>query len=104
MFPKHARYKTRSVDEAIGPELQLMLWNLIDTRLKEKAKLDYLQVFELSAGQLSGTHVQRIAHRQEQPPYRKEWQMECRWKPVHGVTIWIIDSGDYCTMMLPSDY
>jgi hypothetical protein len=104
MFPKNARYKTLGIDEAIGPELQRMLWNLIDMRLKQKAPLDYLQVFELHSQRFAGSRIQQIVHRQEQPPYRKIWQWECRSKQVHGVTVWVMDSGEYCTMLLPTEY
>lgn len=96
-----ARYKTPGIDEAIPPELQLVLWSLIDARVKQKARMDYLQVFELSSRHESS--VQVIVHRQEQPPYRNEWEIKCS-SPVHGVIVWVIDAGEYATMLLPNEY
>ncbi|MBP1157686.1 hypothetical protein JOE45_003478 [Paenibacillus sp. PvR098] len=66
--------------------------------------MDYLQVFELSTQQFAGIKIQRIVHRQEQPPYKKSWQWDSGQLPVRDVTVWIVDSGPYCTMMLPSEY
>ncbi|MFC5703068.1 DUF960 family protein [Cohnella faecalis] len=104
MFPKHARYVTSRANDMIGPELQVILWSLIDRDLDEGQELDYLQVFTLSIVHDSDRIYQRIRQKQEQPKRKKLHEISGIIEPVSGVTVWIIDSGDYCTMLLPDDY
>lgn len=104
MFPRAARYVTSGINRIIEPSLQQLLWQLIDLRLKQKSKMDYLQVFELSTHRFAGLTTQQIVHRQEQPPFKKVWQKDFVKRPVHGITVWVIDSGSYCTMLLPNKY
>ncbi|MGG1519028.1 DUF960 family protein [Paenibacillus oryzisoli] len=97
------RYVTRGVNEIISPELQLTLWALVDEQVRNGFKMDYLQVFDLSVGEVHGRKVQKVIHRQEQPVRSKETMLPGVRKPVN-MTVWVIDSGDYATMLLPSEY
>ncbi|WP_317051199.1 DUF960 family protein [Clostridium neonatale] len=46
MFKKENRYVSRQVNEVVPIQLQILMWSMIDS-LKEKKKLDYLQIFRL---------------------------------------------------------
>lgn len=91
----NARYLTRGVNSDIPPEIQLFLWGCIDQLPPER---DYLQIFELS--DMAG--MQQIIHASEQPEHRMVYVMPS----VHPITakIYVIDSGDYSTMLLASEY
>jgi Protein of unknown function (DUF3230). len=104
MFPKHSRYVTRGVIETIGPDIQSALWSIIDRDLNEGKEMDYLQVFSLSIVHAGGQVYQRIRHRQEKPERKRTYDLSGIREPVSGVTVWIIDSGTYCTMLLPEEY
>ena len=89
------RYLTRGVADEIPLELQLFIWECVDRMPEPK---DYFQVFELSN---SGS-MQRIVHFSEQPEYRMNYFI-----PTHKTItakIYIIDSEEYSTMLLASEY
>lgn len=86
MFDKD-RYLTRGVSEEISLEIQILLWSMIG---KIKIKKDYLQVFE-------------IEHRQEIPKYKKE-HVVVNTGINSKAKIFVIDDGEYSTMMLSSEY
>jgi len=67
-----------------------------------EVEADYLQVFNLSAAGVGGTAVQKVVHRQEEPPYRKE-QILASDAPV-GAKVYVIDDGDHTTMLLAEEY
>lgn len=97
------RYVTRGVNNELNPELQLILWALLDEQIQSNVQMDYLQVFDLTTTE--GSHrVQKIIHSQEQPERTKAYSYPGINKPLHGITVWIIDSGEYVTMLLPSEY
>ncbi|CAM4219797.1 DUF960 domain-containing protein [Paenibacillus alkaliterrae] len=104
MFPKHSRYKTRGIDENVSEPLQLLMWQLIDRDLDECVTFDYLQVFELFAGYVDGKPVQHICHRQEQPKRSRLHTISGIDKSLTKLKVWVIDSGTYCTMLLPEEY
>jgi len=104
MFPKYARYKTRGIEEAISEHLQNALWAIVDHDLAEGKELDYLQVFELSVSRANGMPVQQVRQRQEKPKRSRLYIIPEIQRTVSGVTVWIIDSGTYCTMLLPEEY
>jgi hypothetical protein len=83
------------VNAEIPLELQMFLWGCIDQLPPER---DYLQVFELS--EMVG--MQQIIHSSEQPEYKKVYALPCD----HPITakVYTIDSGDYSTMLLASEY
>ncbi len=89
------RYTTARVCEEVPFVLQMFMWSCIDMLPGEA---DYLQVFELTAT----SEGQRIAHKQEQPPYRKEYLIPCA-KPL-STKIFVIDDGEYATMLFAEEY
>ena len=91
---------TKTIDETVHAEIQMILWRLID-ELKEKGvKLDYLQVFELTIAD----GRQRIVHRQEVPERKNEWLYTLQYTRPIDQTIWCIDSESYQMMLLPNEY
>lgn len=89
------KYLTRGVQSEIPVELQLFMWKCVLT-LSEP--VDYLQIFELS----SCNGNQKIVHKQEQPEYSKEYILLID-NPVNA-KVYVIDDGDYCTMLLAEEY
>lgn len=89
------RYITRGIDAEIPLWLQVFMWECID-RLPEER--DYFQVFRLE--NLNG--IQRITHFSEQPEYRMEYLIPTD-NPITA-KVYIIDSNDYSTMLLASEY
>lgn len=89
------RYLTRGIDAEIPFELQIFMWDCID-RLPEKR--DYFQVFKLE--NLNG--IQRITHFSEQPEYHMEYLIPTD-NPITA-KVYVIDSNDYSTMLLASEY
>ena len=89
------RYLTRGIDATIPPNLQALLWNLIDLLPLER---DYLQVFWLEPFGV----MQKIIHTSEQPEYKKV----CILPTDQPITakIYVIDDSDHTTMLLSSEY
>ncbi len=96
------RYATRGVADEVGLDIQIVLWSLIGKR-KTTGKIDYLQVFELTVECQNGEQVQMIIHRQEVPPMKDEYIIRGILEPL-DTKIWVIDSGEYCTMLFPAEY
>ena len=94
MFPMK-RYVTARIADEVPVTLQLFMWACIDML---EVEADYLQVFDLTAT----SEGQRIAHIQEQPEYRKKYLMKCD-KPL-SAKIFVIDDGEYATMLFTKDY
>ena len=94
--PNKPRYLTRGVDAEIPPYIQLFLWTAIDNM---PTKRDYLQVFKLS--DVGG--LQSIEHSAEQPEFHMTYILTEVEKPVTA-KIYVIDSVDYCTMLLAEEY
>ncbi|MDE6664765.1 MAG: DUF960 domain-containing protein [Ruminococcus sp.] len=89
------RYLTKGVQLEIPIELQLFMWSCIDRLPPER---DYLQVFNLS----KIGNLQRISHSSEQPEYHMEYLIPCDTPVI--AKVYIIDSEDYSTMLLASEY
>ena len=89
------RYITRGIDAEIPLWLQIFMWECID-RLPEEC--DYFQVFRLE----NFNGIQRITHFSEQPAYRMEYLIPTD-RPITS-KVYIIDSIDYSTMLLASEY
>ncbi|MDH4619995.1 DUF960 family protein [Brevibacillus sp. AY1] len=98
------RYVTRGVNEVVPFELQLLLWSILVKRQERGDQLDYLQVFELSAEWVDEEPVQKVLNRQEQPFHEEVFYVDHTENLAIGVTAWIIDSGEYSTMLLPEEY
>lgn len=100
MFKKENRYVSRQVNETVPIQLQILMWSMIDS-LKEKKKLDYLQIFRLK---VKGDKV-LIEHEQEVPPYKEKYEVEKAKFPIEcDMKIYVIDSVDYSTMIFAEEY
>ena len=102
MFKKDNRYVTREVNEEVDIRLQLIMWSMID-KLKdeESVELDYLQVFKLRR---EGNKIV-INQSQEVPEYSCTYEIEL--EDIHiddEIKLYVIDSGEYSTMLFPSEY
>lgn len=94
--PEKKRYLTRGVDESIPLDVQIFMWKVVDRMPKPQ---DYLQVFRLT--EQNGLQV--IQHTAEQPEYKMTYILTTMTKAVTA-KVYIIDSGDYCTMLLAEEY
>ena len=102
MFKKNNRYVTRGVNEEVDIRLQLIMWSMIDN-LNEKGNIevDYLQVFKLRK---EGNSIV-IEHSQEEPEYKEVYSLELEDIELdRKIKIYVIDSGEYSTMLLPEEY
>ena len=101
MFKKENRYLSRGANEAIDLRLQLIIWNLID-ELKQKKEVDYLQIFRISK---EDDKMIIIEHEQEVPKYKAKYVAEIESVEIIGVIkVYVIDSVEYSTMILASEY
>ncbi|WP_289137767.1 DUF960 family protein [uncultured Brevibacillus sp.] len=99
-----ARYVTRGVSQQVPLVLQLALWQIIDERKERGDVLDYLQVFELSIEWKDGEPLQKVLNRQEEPSLEVAFFVKWVETPLNAVTIWVVDSDSYSTMMFPSEW
>ena len=102
MFKKDNRYVTRGVNDEVDIRLQLIMWSMID-KLKdeESVELDYLQVFKIRK---EGEKIV-INQSQEVPEYSCTYEIEL--EDIHiddEIKLYVIDSGEYSTMLFPSEY
>lgn len=95
------RYVTRGINEELPYDIQVLLWRLIDKTKKEGYELDYLQIFEINQGN-NGTF--EIMHRQEEPEFKHEYVYSSGKLLVTKSKVWVIDSGEYQTMLFPREY
>lgn len=102
MFKKDNRYVTRGVNEEVDVRLQLIMWSMID-KLKDEegVELDYLQVFKLRR---EGNKIV-INQSQEVPEYSCTYEIELEDVQLDDeIKVYVIDSGEYSTMIFPSEY
>ncbi|MDR3596440.1 DUF960 family protein [Clostridium sp.] len=100
MFKQENRYVSRQANEIVPVEIQILMWNMID-ELKLKIELDYLQIFRLKKKEDRVI----IEHEQEVPPYKEQYELqEDNISIKHDIKIYVIDSIDYSTMILSSEY
>lgn len=100
------RFMTKNSSEKLPMELQMILLDLIEGA-RGKVKLDYLQIFRLSVAKKRKDPSkkgkwQRIVHEQEIPAYKMEIVIRSE-EPVEG-KVYVIDGGEYTTMMMAEDY
>ena len=90
------RLLTRGVQTEIPLVLQLFIWNCIDHLPEER---DYFHVFRLEP---MGNVMQQITHESEQPEYKKVYLIPSE----HPICekLYVIDSDEYSTMLLASEY
>ena len=90
------RYLTREVAERVPIDIQLLMWDLVE-RIEEK---DYLQIFELIP---KGSEIVEIIHKQEIPEVTSIYEMENN-EIKNKMKLYIIDNGEYSTMMFSHEY
>lgn len=104
MFNPNRRYMTKGIDRELPLDLLIFLWSLID-ELKDasKGEMDYLQVFDLK--RIKTPDVignQMIIHRTEVPEYKRSYALLVD-QPI-TTKVYVIDSDEYCTMLLAHEY
>ena len=92
---KNQRYLTVGVKTNVSLPLQLLMWQLIDELDGEK---DYLQVFKCRCSE----GKQKIEHVQEEPEYKERYLLNA--DTIFIGKIYVIDNGQYTTMMLAEEY
>ncbi len=102
MFSRNNRYVTRGVNEEVDIRLQIIMWSMIDKlNDEENIELDYLQVFKIRK---EGNKVV-INQSQEVPEYSCTYEIELEDIQIDdGIKIYVIDSVEYSTMLLSSEY
>ena len=96
MFDKK-RYLTRGIQEQLSIPLQMTLWTMIENLTIEK---DYLQIFEFT--KISDMQI-HILHSQEVPDFSSELLVNGNI-PKEKLKIYVIDDGEYSTMLLAEEY
>ena len=91
------KYITAGVKSKIPTRIQRRMWDMIEVA-RQETELDYLQIFELKRYE----KLQTIVHRQEEPEFEKEYLMAA--DEIVREKVYIIDSGEYCTMLLAGEY
>ena len=102
MFKKDNRYVTRGVNDEVDVRLQLIMWSMID-KLKdeESVEVDYLQVFKIRKKDSKVV----INQSQEVPEYSCTYEIEIEDIQIEDeIKVYVIDSGEYSTMLFPSEY
>ena len=99
---KNNRYVTRGVNEEIDIRLQLIMWSMIDKLNDEgNVELDYLQVFKIRKEENKSV----INQSQEVPEYSCTYEIELEDIQLDDeIKMYVIDSGEYSTMLFPSEY
>ena len=94
------KYVSRQANEIVPIEIQILMWSMID-ELKEKIKVDYLQIFRLK----KKDNKLIVEHEQEVPPYKEQYELQEKHISIeHDVKVYVIDSVDYSTMILAEEY
>lgn len=96
------RYITSGIQQELPLEMQILLWQMINN-MEGSIQQDYLQVFTFTRNNdATDNRQQIIEHTQECPDYRKEYRFDCP-EPLQ-LKIFVIDSGEYSTMLLAEEY
>src|SRR5690554_976815 len=97
-------YITKGINQELPMELTIFLWSRIDAlKLESDGDMDYLQVFELK--EITDPEVkanQLVIHRTEEPEYLRTHAITVA-EPITEM-VYVIDSGDYSTMLLAREY
>jgi len=98
------RYITKGINQELPIELTIFLWSRVDAlKLESDGKMDYLQVFELKT--LDNPDIQEnqlIIHRTEEPLYVRTYALSVD-EPI-SEKVYVIDSGNYSTMLFAREY
>ena len=102
MFKKDNRYVTRGVNEEVDIRLQLIMWSMIDKLKNEgNVEVDYLQVFKIRKKDSKVV----INQSQEVPEYSCTYEIEIEDIQIEDeIKVYVIDSGEYSTMLFPWEY
>lgn len=103
MFKKENRYVTCGIDNDLPPEIQITIWQAIDTKKALGEKLDYLQITKFKRYKDT---LLLVSIEQEQPenkyicyiPYAESY------KDILAKTVYVIDDGDHSTMLFAEEY
>lgn len=101
---------TCGIDQRLPKELVYILWHILSCHVRdavfEHRKINYLQVFELSAGANPGSL--KIRRSQEQPRESKTTTVylsdNSKISALYGLKIFVINDGTYSTMSFPEEY
>ena len=96
MMFTNERYLTREVAERVPIDIQILMWDLVE-RIEEK---DYLQIFEFTP---KGSEIVDIVHRQEIPEVTSIYKIKNN-EIKSKMKLYIIDNGEYSTMMFSHEY
>ena len=94
-----ATYITKGISSRIPKVVQLLLFCILEETKESGITMDYFQVFELKT---KGDKLE-ISHYQEEPEYRTE-KIYMPFDMDIDEKVYIIDSGENITMLLPSEY
>ncbi|EPE2272443.1 DUF960 family protein [Enterococcus faecalis] len=96
-------YITPGIQNDIPQEVLEFILVLYHKRLFTAENVDYLQVFELTGSKYL-PRLQLIQHRQEEPELIENSFVPLTESDVCETTIYIIDDGEYRTMLLADEY
>ena len=102
MFNIDKKYMTIGINEQIGIDIQLFMWNEIEKRINLKKELDYLQVFNISIID-KDKGIVKIEHTQEIPEYKKTSIIKSK-EIRNNLKVFVILESEYATMLLASEY
>ena len=102
MFKKDNRYVTKGVNDEVDIRLQLIMWSMIDKLKNEgNVEVDYLQIFKIRK---EGNNIV-ISQSQEVPEYSCTYEIELEDIQIDDeIKVYAIDSGEYSTILFPSEY
>ena len=102
MFKKDNRYVTKGVNDEVDIRLQIIMWSMIDKLKNEgNVEVDYLQIFKIRK---EGNNIV-ISQSQEVPEYLCTYEIEIEDIQIEGeIKVYVIDSGEYSTMLFPWEY
>ncbi len=96
---KNQKYITRGIQSTLPIEIQLLLWNMIDSM--KVTKKDYLQVFKFKIINKDENLIE-IQHSQEKPKYINSINIVMNIN--ESLTIFCIDDITHSTMLLAEEY
>ncbi|MGL5766359.1 MAG: DUF960 family protein [Sarcina sp.] len=96
---KNQKYITRGIQSTLPIEIQLLLWNMIDSM--KVTKKDYLQVFKFKIINKDENLIE-IQHSQEKPKYINSINVVMNIN--ESLTIFCIDDITHSTMLLAEEY
>lgn len=96
---KNQKYITRGIQSTLPIEIQLLLWNMIDSM--KVTKKDYLQVFKFKIINKDENLIE-IQHSQEKPKYINSTNIVMNIN--ESLTIFCIDDITHSTMLLAEEY